>query len=143
MGTSAVVGCLALPTAVLPRRLLRRFVERRSALLHHILDSPAAAFGGDAIEGCLARLVSAAKTFEGTVVLASGLCSSSGGGALPPLLAAALKRLADSRETSASSQLKQKVQAVTALFQRSGAGSAAATLGKLGSALSAKMKLAT
>lgn len=130
----AFVAHLLLDDAAQHDELLRRFVERRSALLHHILDSPAAAFGGDAIEGCLARLVSAAKTFEGTVVLASGLCSSSGGGALPPLLAAALKRLADSRETSASSQLKQKVQAVTALFQRSGAGSAAATLGKLGSA---------
>lgn len=131
----AFVAHLLLDDAAQHDELLRRFVERRSALLRHILDSPATAFGGDTIEGCLARLVSAAKTFEGTVVLASGLCSSSGG-VLPPLLAAALKHLADDgRETSASPHLKQKVQAVTALFQRSaGAGSATATLGKLGSA---------
>eukprot|EP00931_Biecheleriopsis_adriatica_P069353 TRINITY_DN43208_c0_g1_i1.p1 TRINITY_DN43208_c0_g1~~TRINITY_DN43208_c0_g1_i1.p1 ORF type:complete len:985 (+),score=220.34 TRINITY_DN43208_c0_g1_i1:256-2955(+) len=115
--------------------LLCRFIERRSELLRDILEGQAASFGGADTEGAASRLIAAAMAFEGTIVLASALCSSGAAGAPPPLLASAIKALlADSGHDKDSALLKQKVDTVTAaLAQRTvGAGSLAGELARLG-----------
>ncbi|CAL1146875.1 unnamed protein product [Cladocopium goreaui] len=105
--------------------LLRRFIACRSSLLRDILEGSGAAFGGDSQEGLLQRLSAAAMAFEGTIVVASSLCTPGAGGAAPPLLASALNRLDTSNEI-----LKQKAAMLVAVF-RSG-GSMATELAPLG-----------
>eukprot|EP00435_Cladocopium_sp_Y103_P015653 s2627_g3.t2 len=105
--------------------LLRRFIACRSSLLRDILEGSGAAFGGDSQEGLLQRLSAAAMAFEGTIVVASSLCTPGAGRAAPPLLASALNRLDTSNEI-----LKQKAAMLVAVF-RSG-GSMATELAPLG-----------
>lgn len=105
--------------------LLRRFIECRSNLLRDILEGSGAAFGGDSKDGLLQRLCAAAMAFEGTIVVASSLCSPGAGGAPPPLLATALASLDTSNEI-----LRQKAEMLFALFH--GGGSMATELSPLG-----------
>lgn len=105
--------------------LLQRFIGCRSNLLQEILEGSGATFGGGSSNGLLERLCAAAMAFEGTIVVASSLCSPGAGGAPPPLIASALSRMDTSSEL-----LKQKAEMLFALFR--GGGSMATQLAPLG-----------
>ncbi|CAJ1403570.1 unnamed protein product [Effrenium voratum] len=100
-----------------PSHLLRTFVDCRSTLLRDVLESVALGEVG------LQQLSAGAMAFEGTVVVASGLCGAGTGGA-PPLITGALGRLDTSKEV-----LKQKAEQVASLFRGTSMAQELAPLG--------------
>ncbi|CAE8591653.1 unnamed protein product [Polarella glacialis] len=139
----AFVAHLLLDEGARPGQLLGRFVQRRAELLRDILDGTAAAFsGGGMLDGSAQRLIAAAMAFEGTIVLASGLSSSGPGGAVPPLLAAAMQRMdaggvQEGLGGPAAASLRRRVEMIAASLASPGVGSGslAGDLSRLGTSL--------
>lgn len=136
-----------------PDKLLKCFMDRRKELLSSAFrQKPGSGAETERLEHSAAQLASAAMAFEGTILLACGLCAAGPRGTPPRLLASALAKMqdgageeADEEEERAAiegrkpgtegghASLRRRVEALLASPQS--AGTLSSELARVGSAL--------